>query len=623
MNQDKIYLNFIEIITSDGVSGLELYKKLSSNKKEGQFYGKLPPDYSELYSINLTQKDSFELFEYSIFDNRDITKKIFLHGLYDSIASRHSNYSPIIDEEYLNYIELVVERYPEGNRVVTLSPYFLKPKNRFGFLIDARFRENKENTNLRRKQELAFMIDDKGRSNKNYYYDKLAIISKIIKEAFTFKVGGKEFMLFNKLVGIKYKNLNKKEYVFKNSNIGHSQFQGLKNKGPYSSLANPSDIKYYFLFTSENRGFANQVFKALNGSLYPGTFPGLKEMFNITFEVENLMQLKLSDYSFQAIDSAIQVLNDEKDNYSHQIVIYIEENNHEQTQKEVYYYLKAKMLAIGIPLQVLTTEKLNTSDSLKWSASGIGLQIFAKLGGVPWVVKPTEDNCLILGIGQAYERADGAIKKHIAYTVCVDSSGLFRKIEMLSSSEEKSEDYFNSIGENIKKLIKSPEFSHYNKCAIHIPFNISQQAIDIITKAGRELAGEFEVKIAKVNRKNKFFGYSAHNTKVPYESSYIILGNNEFLVWFEGLNYGKEILYKKVGNPVHVKFLNSNEDENVDSKFLQDILNLSGANWRGFNAKSVPVSIFYSELVAEYTMEFRQFPSFDETTLTQSFPWFL
>lgn len=60
---------------------------------------------------------------------------------------------------------------------------------------------------------------------------------------------------------------------------------------------------------------------------------------------------------------------------------------------------------------------------------------------------------------------------------------------------------------------------------------------------------------------------------------------DEYLVWFEGLLYGKEVVDKRLSNPVHIKFLNINNRKDFDEQaYLQDILNLSGANWRGFNA---------------------------------------
>ena len=41
--------------------------------------------------------------------------------------------------------------------------------------------------------------------------------------------------------------------------------------------------------------------------------------------------------------------------------------------------------------------------------------------------------------------------------------------------------------------------------------------------------------------------------------------------------------------------------------YLQDIINLSGANWRGFNAKHEPVSTLYPELIAKFAGKFDQY----------------
>ena len=55
---------------------------------------------------------------------------------------------------------------------------------------------------------------------------------------------------------------------------------------------------------------------------------------------------------------------------------------------------------------------------------------------------------------------------------------------------------------------------------------------------------------------------------------------------------------------------------------LQDAINLSGANWRGFNAKAMPVSVYYAQLIARYLKEFEShgLAAVDVNTLT---PWFL
>jgi hypothetical protein len=67
---------------------------------------------------------------------------------------------------------------------------------------------------------------------------------------------------------------------------------------------------------------------------------------------------------------------------------------------------------------------------------------------------------------------------------------------------------------------------------------------------------------------------------------------------------------------------NSHIDGAEEREMLQDVVNLSGANWRGFNAKSIPVSIHYCQLVANLVHEFnlRDLPM---PAIEDMRPWFL
>ena len=122
-----------------------------------------------------------------------------------------------------------------------------------------------------------------------------------------------------------------------------------------------------------------------------------------------------------------------------------------------------------------------------------------------------------------------------------------------------------------------------------------------------------------------FFGYNIDiNSLVPYESTYIKLSNKEYLVWFEGLQFHNTKTLKRYSGPIHVEFSYTNKELTTTEKiaYLQDVLNLSGANWRGFNAKSLPVSIFYPQLVSRFIKEFRD-RNLQEVSISNLPPWFL
>jgi hypothetical protein len=57
---------------------------------------------------------------------------------------------------------------------------------------------------------------------------------------------------------------------------------------------------------------------------------------------------------------------------------------------------------------------------------------------------------------------------------------------------------------------------------------------------------------------------------------------------------------------------------------LQDIINLSGANWRGFNAKNTPISIYYPELIAKFISKFDEYNlDLDVGKAAEGLVWFV
>ena len=57
-------------------------------------------------------------------------------------------------------------------------------------------------------------------------------------------------------------------------------------------------------------------------------------------------------------------------------------------------------------------------------------------------------------------------------------------------------------------------------------------------------------------------------------------------------------------------------------RLLQDAINIAGANWRGFNAKSMPISVYYAKLIADHYAHFRE-AGLADIDLEGLPPWFL
>ena len=111
---------------------------------------------------------------------------------------------------------------------------------------------------------------------------------------------------------------------------------------------------------------------------------------------------------------------------------------------------------------------------------------------------------------------------------------------------------------------------------------------------------------------------------VPYESSFIVIGENEYLVWLEVSQYHNKRIQKRFGGPTHIEVSYSSVELSLSDKksYLQDTINLSGANWRGFNSKSVPVSIYYCQIISKFLNEFDSL-NMDNINIRNLKPWFI
>lgn len=635
----EIKLNFLPIEQRDFSFRIFRKPKLEEKNLDRELYTYSLPKSTNAaegrtgYLVSFEPKEGFEPYDAFFLDSRDMTKKYLTINLTKQLKAKSTFPFELIESRFHgDRIEFAIDEFKLGRRIIFLMPYFLEVRGKFGFLIDFRFAKRAEAPFDKEVQKLSLSLDKAGNSNKNYYTDKYRLIQSFLRDAYPdfhrFSLNNElEVSVSQSMYNMQIFQLGKKEYVFHHGSTSHSQFQGIRNYGPYRQLN--GRVKYIFIFEDRYKSFANDLYLSLVGKLNPGTFSGLSSMFKLKLGLDDVVRISLPDYSKPSLLSAVTSVKKLKeqepttDFISILIEDYSSEDRHD-TASKYYYYLKYHFIKEDIALQVVNYRKLGAKNALKWSTSNLALQIFSKLGGVPWLVKPSNSNCLILGIGSSHKRDPETNKttKYFAYTVCLDSSGLYKSLDILAEAEEEGT-YLDQLRQNLVALLQSGKFNNYKTCVLHLPFKIKRSEVKALTEAIEGIK-EMNFVAIKVNLENKFFGYSNHNTLVPYESSCMQLSKREYLIWFEGLLYGKEVVDKRLSNPVHVEFLNIPEDKEFNSRdFLQDVLNLSGANWRGFNSRSVPISIYYSKIITEYTKAFEELEDYDEGAISNQRPWFL
>jgi len=629
--KSKIALNFLPIEEQN--FSFTIYRKLieGNEKKPNEAIKsyRLPANDSNeenwnFFWISFNEVDGYEKFICEANLNTYLTELFLFLRLKEITNERiQTQIAKITEKYYTKRIFFNIKEQKIGKQVVWLEPYFLRSENEWGFIIDFDFLKSDEHLFDKEVQKFSLSLDNYYRANKNYHSDKFDFIKLFIHNILP-EINKIEsnIIISNKLKVLQTNFLETKIYRLKNEETSPSQFMGIKNYGPYKSLK--TKPYFYFIFKPEHTDYARDLVKALEGKKF-NTFEGLNKMFEIDFDVSksssNIKRLSINKYSKEEINKITQQL---KNDSSNKIAIFI----FPEEKEEFYFSIKNQLLQFGIVTQGVHVETLKYENKFKWSISSIGLQIFAKLGGIPWRMKPSNDNCLIVGIGQAHDKfrdIDGKthIRKYFSYSVLVDSSGEYITMNKLSENENE-DNYLNELSNKIENtLIKYQE--KYDKITIHIPYKIKDNEIEIIKNAAIKIKEDIEVVVLKIGDKSKFFGYNPeHNSLIPYESSFIQLSYRDYLVWTEGINYHNKKAIKHYANPLYVDvyYVNKKREDVNTELYLQDILNLTGANWRGFNAKAIPISMFYPRIISKFIKFFDQY-NLDDIEFENLPPWFL
>lgn len=628
---NKIALNFLPL--ENQKFEIAFYRKLKneSDKKPQEAIKeyKLPIDLNnqndwESYWISFEEKDGYEIFICESTINNYLTEMYLFWKLREiSFSIYPDKIAKTENDFYSKKIHYIINQHQLGNQTIWLNPYYLDRTMEFGFLIEFDFVKKDEIPFTKEVQKLSLSLDEYFRANKNFHSDKYDFV-KIFIDDYLPQIRSLDntITISNKIKTLQVDTLATKIYRFENEEKSPSQFMGIKQFNPFKTVDGTPN--YYFVFRENDIDYARDLVKALSGALY-NTFDGLASMFNLDFNLgkdsSNIKRIIINAYDNENIDLVLQAL--EKDN-NKKIAIFI----FPEEMEEYYYSIKNRLLQSRIVTQGIHLETLKDENKFKWSVSSLALQIFAKLGGIPWRMKPSNNNCLIVGISQAHDKqidSNGSIfiQKYFAYSVLMDSSGEYLSMNVLAQNENQ-EKYLVELGEAIKETLSKYE-NNYEKITLHIPYKIKHSEIEKILAAAQSIKENIELVILKISDQSKYFGYNTeHNSFIPYESSYMELSQRDFLLWTEGLNYHNKRANKHYANPLYINFYysNKNRDEINLNNYLQDILNLTGANWRGFNAKSVPISMFYPRIISKFikffdkyhleTLEFEKLP-----------PWFL
>lgn len=401
---------------------------------------------------------------------------------------------------------------------------------------------------------------------------------------------------------------------------------GLKNFGPYdSSIFDPKSPRILGICHKNDRGsFSTFIHNFINGmptsTWFKEGFRKKYDFHDVKYDIKEVLDYKIEDYS-----KIISSLDEKPD----LVIIEIPEWFKKlKPELNPYYKLKAKLLSLEIPIQfVLDWKMKQSSDAL---LNAIGLQIYAKLGGTPWVLPSTRsvDRELIIGIGHSIIRNNsykGAEQNRVVgITTFFSSDGQY-----LLSNKAKDvqfENYFSELLKNLKEALNTLQETQAwkNNDTIRLIFHIFKPIKNVEHDVVQTLIQDFssyniQYAFVTISKRHPFqlFDISQKgriNYKketigkfVPYRGSNILLDSSSCLVQLLGVN---EIKTTKHGasSPLLIRIRkpidsqgNEIESEELftDIQYIaQQVFSFTYLSWRGFLPSEHPATMLYSNLFA-------------------------
>lgn len=429
---------------------------------------------------------------------------------------------------------------------------------------------------------------------------------------------------------------------------------GLTNYGPYDSISfDIKSPKILSICNGASRGHFTKFLSNLKDGLPSSRYfqKGLQKKYDlqdVSFDVKEIQNYNGEEY--------FKVIRDYDDSKPDLAIIEIPESfKRLDFQVNPYYQIKAKLLSLEIPVQFITSELVKNHNEYKLNS--IALQLYAKLGGTPWVLpsQRSVDREIIIGIGHSWVRRNeykgSEQSRVVGITTFLSSDGQYLLGDRVK--DVSFEEYFNELLKSLKnsigRLSKEQGWSNGDtlRLIFHIFKPIKNTEFDVIAQLIKDIP-EYKIKFAFVTiseyhphllfdpSQNGIHQYGITKGEyIPDRGSTLFLDSETALIQMLG---ARELKTARQGmsNPIQIKIRtpqgkHDNKDLNAllfyDLSYItQQIFSFTYLSWRSFLPGEKPATMLYSNLIAKLLSKMRNVPGWDADKLNYGLKrkkWFL
>ncbi|NDW11079.1 Piwi domain-containing protein [Dysgonomonas sp. 520] len=447
------------------------------------------------------------------------------------------------------------------------------------------------------------------------------------KDGFCFTVDANPLQLDNSI------ELSNPSFIFHYDGTKKSNYadKGLTDFGPYDSttfdIKNP---KILAICHKSIRGTFSTFLANLRDGLPDSNYfkKGLLGKYELHSADMNNIQ-EVHEYTKMSYLNAITEFIKNSNEKPHLAIVEIPSSFRQLGDKDnPYYEIKAKLLSLEIPVQLVTTEKVKGFN--EYILNSIALQIYAKLGGTPWVLptKPSVDREIVIGIGHSWMRDNqykGAEQNRIVgITTFLSGDGQYLLGEKIK--DVKYDDYFDELLKSLEESINliSNEYAWQDGATVRLLFHVFKPIknieFDVIGALIKKIS-RFKIQFAfiTISKKHPFLLFDIEqngirdkfgNEKgkfIPTRAQNIIIDNETCIVQMIGPNELKTTKHG-MSSPIQIKIRRpSNIEQNLElnsmlyydlSYIVQQVYAFTYLSWRGFLPSDEPATMLYSNLIS-------------------------
>jgi Piwi domain len=435
-------------------------------------------------------------------------------------------------------------------------------------------------------------------------------------------------------------------FIFNDSGEETWAEKGFSQFGPYTKRTfDKNDPSICVICSQQNKGrieqFIRKFLKGINRHKYFSR--GLEGKFHIgTSRVEffTFTNDSVDNYK-ESIGKAIQKKTQDGGKWDLALVQVNQLHKKLPVNQSPYFVGKSIFFLHHIPVQDFTLELLNQQEfSLGCSLNNMALATYAKMGGVPWLLKssPTLSHELVIGIGSTHLQEDRLTKNQRIMGITTVFSGDGSYI-VSNTSEAVPPDQYKAALTNVleETLEKVRDRRNWQKGdTIRIIFHASVkkfnrdeiEAVRSVISKYKDFNVEFSfLKIAEHHGLHLFDSSNSQAQKgkyAPVRGKFLKLSDYEMLVYLVGQ---REIRQAPAGHPRGLILSVHKESNFTDIQYLSvQLFNFSSHSWRSYFPNPMPVTISYSDLIAQKLGWLDKVPGWNATVMMGKLgqtQWFL